>query len=96
VVPLISIVPAIVTSPVAKIVTGVLALFFRNFTVMPAGMLTVVKLKTPFGGSCRVVLTGGLNAPSAPVLPLVKAWAWAGANNPRTIKPVIKKIRLFI
>jgi hypothetical protein len=76
-VPLTSIVPAIVTSPVAKIVTGVFVAFRVNRTVTPAGILTVVKLKAPLGGSVSVVVEGGLKAPSAPVLPLVKVWAMA-------------------
>src|SRR5437899_6635026 len=63
------IVPAMATSPVANIVTGVLVLFWVKVTVTPDGMLTVVKLKTPLGGSVTVVLAVGTKAPSAPVLP---------------------------
>lgn len=50
--------------------TGVLVEFFRNVTVTPNGILTVVKLNTPDSGTCNCVLTTGLNALSAPVLPL--------------------------
>jgi hypothetical protein len=70
--PLTSIVPAIVTSPVARSVTGVLALFRVTVTVTPAGTFTVVKLKMPSGGSASVVVAVGAKAPSAPVLPLLK------------------------
>jgi hypothetical protein len=66
------IVPAMVTLPVASIVTGVLAALRVKVTVTPAGMLIVVKLNAPSGGSVSVVLLVGLNAPSAPVLPLLK------------------------
>jgi len=69
------IVPATVTVPVASIVTGVLAAFLAKVTVTPVGILIVVKLKTPFGGSVKVVLAVGAKGPSAPVLPLLKAWA---------------------
>jgi hypothetical protein len=67
-----SIVPAIVTFPVASRVTGVLAAFRVNFTVTPLGMFTVVKWKTPLAGNVSVVFVAGLSAPSAPVLPLLK------------------------
>ena len=40
--PATSIVPAIVTLPVARIVTGVFATFFVKVTVTPVGMFTVV------------------------------------------------------
>jgi hypothetical protein len=70
-------VPLIVTSPVARIVTGVFAAFFEKVTVTPAGIVTVVKLNTPLGGSVRVVFAAGANAPSAPVLPLTNTWAAA-------------------
>ena len=63
--------PAIVTSPLARKTTGVFRAFFLNETVTPAGMLTDVKLNTPLGGSVSSVFTVGLNAPSAPVLPLL-------------------------
>jgi hypothetical protein len=66
-----------VTLPVASIVTGVLAAFRVKVTVTPAGMLIVVKLNTPSGGSVSVVFVVGLNAPSAPVLPLLKVCAKA-------------------
>jgi hypothetical protein len=70
-------VPAIVTSPVARIVTGVLALFGVTVTVTPAGTFIVVKLKTPVGGSASVVVAVGAKGPSSPVLPLLKVWAAA-------------------
>ena len=66
--------PAIVTSPLASITTGVLVVFFLNVTVTPEGMFTVVKLNIPPGGSGSSVFTVGLNAPSAPVLPLLNAY----------------------
>jgi hypothetical protein len=69
------IVPATVTLPLASMVTGVLAAFRVKVTVTPAGMLIVVKLNTPLGGRASVVLVVGLNAPSAPVLPLLKVCA---------------------
>jgi hypothetical protein len=76
-----------VTLPVASIVTGVLAALRVKLTVTPAGMLIVVKLNTPSGGSVSVVLVDGLNAPSAPVLPLLKVCAKAepdpSASAPR-------------
>jgi hypothetical protein len=72
------IVPAIVTLPLASIVTGVLVAFRVKVTVTPAGMLMVVKLKTPDAGSASVVFVVGLNAPSAPVLPLLNVWANTG------------------
>jgi hypothetical protein len=53
----------------------VFAAFLLNFTVTPAGMFTVVKLKTPLGGRLSVVLAVGLKAPSAPVLPLLNVCA---------------------
>jgi len=84
--PLTSIVPAIVTSPLARIVTGVFAAFFVKRTVTLDGILTVVKLKTPEGGSVRVVVAVGLNGPSAPVLPLLKVCAIA-IPPPRTSRP---------
>ena len=67
-------------------VTGVFAAFFVKRTVTPDGMLTVVKLKTPEGGSVRVVVAVGLNGPSAPVLPLLKVCAIA-IPPPRTSRP---------
>jgi hypothetical protein len=49
-------------------------------------MLTVVKLKTPSAGIVSVVLVVGLNAPSAPVLPLSGvALQPETPNNPSTI-----------
>jgi hypothetical protein len=69
------IVPDTVTVPLASNVTGVLAAFLEKVTVTPEGILTVVKLKTPFAGSVKAVLPVGAKAPSAPVLPLLKVWA---------------------
>jgi hypothetical protein len=51
----------------------VLEAFFLKVTVTPAGMFTVVKLKIPLDGNCSTVSAVGLKAPSAPVLPLLKA-----------------------
>jgi hypothetical protein len=67
-----------VTLPLARIVTGVLVTLRVNVTVTPAGMFTVVKLKTPLAGNVSVVFVAGLKAPSAPVLPLLNVWAAAG------------------
>jgi hypothetical protein len=81
-------VPLIVTSPVARIVTGVFAPFLAKVTVTPAGIVTVVKLNTPLGGSASVVFAAGANAPSAPVLPLTNTWAAAGELMvPQRTKP---------
>jgi hypothetical protein len=77
--PLASMVPAIVTSPLARIYTGVLAELRWNVTFTPAGMFTVVKLNIPSAGNVRTVSLVGLNAPSAPVLPLLNAHATEGA-----------------
>jgi hypothetical protein len=60
---------------------GVLVVFLRNFTVTPEGIVTDVKLKMPLRGSVSVVLTVGVKAPSAPVLPLMKADATPGAKH---------------
>ena len=49
-----------------------------NRTVIPDGMLTVVKLKRPVAGRASVVFVVGLNAPSAPVLELLNVCACAG------------------
>ena len=68
-----------VTLPLASNVTGVLAAFRVKVTVTPAGILIVVKLNTPLGGRVSVVLVVGLNAPSAPVLPLLNVCADADA-----------------
>jgi hypothetical protein len=70
-----SMIPAIVTLPLASSVTDVFATLRANRTVTPEGMLTVVKLKTPLGGRFTVTLPVGLNGPSAPVLPLLNVWA---------------------
>jgi hypothetical protein len=48
--PLTSIFPAIVTAPVARMMTGVFLALRPNLTVTLAGMLIVVKLKTPLSG----------------------------------------------
>src|SRR5260221_9626995 len=82
--PLTSSRPPMTTSPVARMTTGVLAVFLRNATVTPTGMLTEVKLKIPLGGRVTVVLTAGLKAPSAPVLPLTKADAAGAKHAPKT------------
>ena len=83
--PLTSIVPAIVTSPLARIVTGVLVAFFWNVTVTPGGIFTEVKLKMPLGGNCSCVFTVGLKAPSAPVLPLSNPNARPGMSTNMTV-----------
>jgi hypothetical protein len=75
--PLKLIVPAMTTLPVASNVIGVFAALRVKTTVTPAGMLMVVKLNTPSGGSASVVLVVGLKAPSAPVLPLLNVCASA-------------------
>ncbi|TWO79985.1 hypothetical protein CBW56_11735 [Denitratisoma oestradiolicum] len=62
-------------------VTGVLATFRLKVTVIPEGILTVPKLNTPEGGNWTSVFTVGEKSPSAPVLPLLKAQARAGANR---------------
>ena len=62
-----SIVPFIVTLPVAAKYTGVLPALRLNFTSTPAGMLIVVWLKTPSGGRFSVTMPpGGFNGPSEP------------------------------
>ena len=90
------IVPAIVTSLVARIVTGVLAAFRAKVTVTPAGIFTVVKFNTPPGGNVTggVTVQGvgaqlGANAPSSPVLPLLKVCAKPG-RAPKRTKATIK------
>jgi hypothetical protein len=88
-----------VTLPVARRMTGVLAAFRVKVTVTPEGILMVVKLKTPFGGRASVVLLEGLKAPSAPVLPLLKVWAVVHAGTRRRPKrrPArVSWIRMFI
>jgi hypothetical protein len=70
-----SIVPAMLTLPVASIVTGVFATLRTKRTVTPEGIVTLVKLKMPFGGGVSVTFAVGVNAPSAPVLPLLKVCA---------------------
>jgi len=59
-------------------VTGVFDALRLNVAVTPLGMFTVVKLNTPLAGSAVSTVHGvglhvGLNAPSAPVLPLENA-----------------------
>jgi len=83
------IVPATVTVPVASKVTGVLAAFLAKVTVTPEGILIVVKLKTPFGGSVNVVVAAGAKAPSAPVLPLLKVWADTGPAQSSTMTRLV-------
>jgi hypothetical protein len=79
--------PAIVTLPLARSVTGVFVALRVNLTVTPTGMLIVVKLNTPLGGSVSVVVVVGLKAPSAPVLPLLNVCARAG-EPPRASSPM--------
>src|SRR5262249_7618135 len=77
------ILPSILTSSVARMITGGFVTQGKNglpnnrshsyFTVAPAGILTEVYLNPLFGGNIRVVSEVGLNAPSAPVDPLEKA-----------------------
>jgi hypothetical protein len=83
-----------VTLPLASMVTGVLAAFRAKVTMTPAGMLIVVKLKIPLGGSARVVFVVGLNAPSAPVLPLLNVWA--SAWPPPTVIAVSRTVSASI
>src|ERR1044072_1954821 len=66
------IVPAITTSPLARIVSGLLVALRVNVIVTPTGMLTVVKLKTPLSGTTIDWVDAGAKAPSAPVEPLLK------------------------
>ena len=73
-----SMVPAMLTFPVARNVTAVFAALRVNRTVIPDGMVTVVKLKRPVAGRASVVFVVGLNAPSAPVLELLNVCACAG------------------
>jgi hypothetical protein len=70
-----------VTAPVARRMAGVFAAFLVKVTVIPEGILIVVKLNTPLGGRASVVLLAGLKAPSVPVLPLVNVWAAARATG---------------
>src|SRR5438128_2150079 len=74
----ISMVPAMLTFPVARNATAVLAALRVNRTVTPDGTVTVVKLKRPVAGRASVVFVVGLNAPSAPVLPLLNVCARTG------------------
>jgi hypothetical protein len=60
-----------IASPAASKYTGVLREFFAKKTVTPAGILTVVKLNFPSGGTVNTTSVVGLNGPSAPVLPLL-------------------------
>ena len=73
-----SMVPAMLTFPVARNATAVLAALRVNRTVTPDGTVTVVKLKRPVAGRASVVFVVGLNAPSAPVLPLLNVCARTG------------------
>src|SRR3989304_5123517 len=52
----------------------------------PAGIVTVVKWKTPSGGSVSVTLLVGAKGPSAPVLPLLNVCARA-ADGPSSSRP---------
>jgi hypothetical protein len=81
-------------------ITGVLVTFFWNLTVTPAGISTVVKLKIPLGGIVNVVFAVGLNAPSAPVLPLTKPAALASdainaIAKPATLIPTLALSKCF-
>jgi hypothetical protein len=89
------IVPLINTSPVVKIVTGVLEAFGVKVTVTPVGMLIVVKLNTPEGGTWSVVLVLGFSAPSAPVLPLLKA-ACAGRADIQTKQATMSVMKIAL
>jgi hypothetical protein len=71
------IVPGIVTSPVARSVTGVFFEFRAKVIATPNGILIVVKLNTPLSGTWMVWLVVGANAPSAPVDPLLKVLSCA-------------------
>src|SRR5574337_513561 len=91
--PLTSIVPSTFTSPVARMVTGVLVWLRLKVAVTPLGIFTVVKLNTPLAGSAVSTMHGvglhvGLNAPSAPVLPLENAapaaWGVSSSITPAT------------
>src|SRR5262249_51059722 len=73
--PLMSMTPAIVTFPEARSVTGVFVALRVKLTVTPTGILMVVRLKIPLGGMATLVFAVGLNAPSAPVLPLLNVCA---------------------
>src|SRR3989338_7929288 len=55
-------------------------------TAPPAGIVTVVKWKTPSGGSVSVTLLVGAKGPSAPVLPLLNVCARA-ADGPSSSRP---------
>jgi hypothetical protein len=95
--PTIDTTPAIVTFPLASQTTGVLVAFFLNVTVTPVGTFMVVKLNTPLGGSSNSVFTVGLNAPSAPVLPLLNANARLGETQTLTKnRRLIARDKLFI
>jgi hypothetical protein len=75
--PLTSILPAMVTFPVASMYTGVLLAFLAKETVTPKGMLIVVKLNMPLAGICKTVSMVGASEPSLPLLPLLN-WACVG------------------
>lgn len=76
-----------VTLPVASIMTGVFLALRMNVISTFCGMLMVVKLKTPPGGSCTAWLAVGLNGPSAPVEPLLKLpWARASVATHTRVK----------
>jgi hypothetical protein len=78
-----------------------LVAFRVRVTVTPMGMLIVVKFKTPLGGKASALLAVGLNAPSAPVLPLEKVWAspkpGVASRRPAAKRPPrIHAARLYI
>src|SRR5687768_7149419 len=78
--------PATTTLPVASSEIGGwrTPASVANETVTPAGMWMVVKLKTPSAGIGSCTLAVGANAPSAPVLPLLKVCAVATQGATRT------------
>jgi hypothetical protein len=88
-------VPAMVTSPVARRVAGVLLAFRVTVTVTPAGIVMVVKLKTSLGGRASVVLLVGLKGPSTPVLPLVNPCASARVRLVRRVRRTPKRTPIY-
>jgi hypothetical protein len=95
-------VPAIMTSPWASKMTGVLALLRVNFTVTLTGTVTEVKLKMPLAGSATVCVQVGfgvqvvVNGPSAPVLPLLYVWARAGLTLRTDSAAALERICLIL
>src|SRR5215213_670383 len=92
-------VPAINTSPLASIVSGLLVELRVKVIVTPVGMLTVVKLKTPLSGTATDAETVGENGPSAPVEPLLKLFCACRvpvAQNNESATATIANRRLLI